>query len=291
MRRERRRYDNNNTDLKRVLYTAGGILFISIITFIAMFLLNSGNSAEEQQLARFNTSIMESNINSVEETSSQTGRTVNEMLNEESKNNVNELFSENDNTQTSENRENSKEKEDTTLSNDEQKYAVNTSNLEGNKVEESAKTSAKEEQAKEKEEQTVKDPEFKMPVEGEIMREYAKDSLVYSATLDEWVTHNGIDIAAEKTTVVKASAEGTIKSIKNDPRYGLTIVIEHVNGFASVYSNLLTAEFVEEGETVKQGDTIGTVGNTATFEIADESHLHFEILKDSENLDPELYLK
>ena len=291
MRRERRRYDNNNTDLKRVLYTAGGILFISIITFIAMFLLNSGNSVEEQQLARFNTSIMESNINSVEETSSQTGRTVNEMLNGESQNNVNELFSENDNTQTSENRENSKENEDTTLSNDEQKYAVNTSNLEGNKVEESAKTSAKEEQAKEKEEQTVKDPEFKMPVEGEIMREYAKDSLVYSATLDEWVTHNGIDIAAEKTTVVKASAEGTVKSIKNDPRYGLTIVIEHVNGFTSVYSNLLTAEFVEEGETVKQGDTIGTVGNTATFEIADESHLHFEILKDSENLDPELYLK
>lgn len=291
MRRERRRYDNNNTDLKRVLYTAGGILFISIITFIAMFLLNSGNSVEEQQLARFNTSIMESNINSVEETSSQTGRTVNEMLNGELQNNVNELFSENDNTQTSENRENSKENEDTTLSNDEQKYAVNTSNLEGNKVEESAKTSAKEEQAKEKEEQTVKDPEFKMPVDGEIMREYAKDSLVYSATLDEWVTHNGIDIAAEKTTVVKASAEGTIKSIKNDPRYGLTIVIEHVNGFTSVYSNLLTAEFVEEGETVKQGDTIGTVGNTATFEIADESHLHFEILKDNENLDPELYLK
>ena len=291
MRRERRRYDNNNTDLKRVLYTAGGILFISIITFIAMFLLNGGNSAEEQQLARFNTSIMESNINSVEETSSQTGRTVNEMLNEESQNNVNELFSKNDNTQTSENRENSKENEDTTLSNDEQKYAVNTSNLEGNKVEESAKTSAKEEQAKEKEEQTVKDPEFKMPVDGEIMREYAKDSLVYSATLDEWVTHNGIDIAAEKTTVVKASAEGTVKSIKNDPRYGLTIVIEHVNGFTSVYSNLLTAEFVEEGETVKQGDTIGTVGNTATFEIADESHLHFEILKDNENLDPELYLK
>ena len=123
------------------------------------------------------------------------------------------------------------------------------------------------------------------------MREYAKDNLVYSATLDEWVTHNGIDIAAEKTTVVKASADGTVKSIKNDPRYGLTIVIEHVNGFTTVYSNLLTAEFVEEGETVEQGETIGTVGNTATFEIADEAHLHFEILKDNENVDPELYLK
>ena len=129
-----------------------------------------------------------------------------------------------------------------------------------------------------------------MPLEGEILREFAKDNLVYSATLDEWVTHNGIDIAAEKATVVKASAEGTVKSIKNDPRYGLTVVIEHVNGFTTVYSNLLTAEFIEEGEKVKQGQTIGTVGNTATFEIADDSHLHFEIQKDSVSVDPELYL-
>ena len=82
-----------------------------------------------------------------------------------------------------------------------------------------------------------------------------------------------------------------MKSIKNDPRYGLTVVIEHTNGFQTIYSNLLTAEFVEEGEEVKQGDTIATVGNTATFEIADESHLHFEILKNNESLDPELYLK
>ena len=115
--------------------------------------------------------------------------------------------------------------------------------------------------------------------------------MVYSPTLDEWITHNGIDILADKTTVVKASADGTISSIKNDPRYGLTVVIEHANGFSSVYSNLLTAEFIEEGETVKQGQTIATVGNTATFEIADESHLHFEILKDNVQVDPELYLK
>ena len=141
------------------------------------------------------------------------------------------------------------------------------------------------------EEEEEKDPEFTMPVEGEILREYAKENLVYSTTLDEWITHNGIDIAAEKTTVVKASAEGTVKSIKNDPRYGLTVVIEHTNGFSSVYSNLLTAEFIEEGEAVKQGQTIGTVGNTATFEIADESHLHFEILKDNANVDPQLYIK
>lgn len=252
MRRERRGFNRNNMDIKRILYTAGGVLSISIITFIAMFLLNSGNTKDKTRIAEFNTQIMsENNNSSVEETSSQMGKTVNEMENEETNSVANEISEEN-------NKENEEEK----------KYAVNTSNVQGEKVEENKK--------EEKKEETVKDPEFKMPVEGEIIREYAKDNLVYSTTLDEWITHNGIDIAAEKTTVVTASAEGTVKSIKNDPRYGLTVVIEHVNGYSSVYSNLLTAEFVEEGEKVKQGQTIGTVGNTATFEIADEAHLHFD---------------
>ena len=106
------------------------------------------------------------------------------------------------------------------------------------------------------------DPTFKYPVIGEVLTEYAKDKLVYSNTLDEWITHTGIDIKAEKTTVVKASADGTVKAIKTDPRYGLTVVIEHTNGFSTVYSNLLTAEFVKEGEKVTSGQTIGTVGNT-----------------------------
>lgn len=138
----------------------------------------------------------------------------------------------------------------------------------------------------------VQDPVFLMPIEkGEILKKYAKDSYVYSDTLEEWITHLGIDIKAEKATVVKASAAGTVTNIKNDPRYGLSVIIEHTNGYKTIYSNLLTAEFVEVGESVKQGQTLGTVGNSATFEVSDQSHLHFEILKDDENVDPEIYLQ
>lgn len=136
-----------------------------------------------------------------------------------------------------------------------------------------------------------KDPTFAKPVEGEVIKPYGKEKLIYSNTLKEWTTHLGIDIKADKTTVVKASADGVVKSIKNDPRYGLTIVLEHQNGFSSVYSNLLTAEFVVVGENVKAGQTLGTVGNSATFEILDEPHLHFEILKDGGAVDPEMYVK
>ena len=280
MRRERRKFNRDNMDFQRVLYIAGGILSLAVIAFIAVFILYGSGEQAETQIARYNSSIVDDYItnstDSTEEASSQMGRTVNEMQ----ENSVNEA-DEND-TNTTENNTVSES------SSDDKKYAVNTSNVQGNKIEEQNVTQSDEEADKKEEE---KDPEFKMPVEGDILREYAKDNLVYSATLDEWITHNGIDIVAEKTTVVKASAEGTVKSIKNDPRYGLTVVIEHTNGFASVYSNLLTAEFVEEGETVEQGRTIATVGNTATLEIADESHLHFEILKDNESVDPELYIK
>ncbi|MDR0978920.1 MAG: M23 family metallopeptidase [Lachnospiraceae bacterium] len=134
-------------------------------------------------------------------------------------------------------------------------------------------------------------PEFKKSVDGEILREYAKDSLIYSETLKEWITHNGVDIKTNKGAVVKASADGVVEAIKNDPRYGLTVIVSHTRGFKTVYSNLLTAEFVSIGEMVVSGQTLGTVGNTASFEIADEYHLHFEVLENGEYVDPTIYIK
>lgn len=140
-------------------------------------------------------------------------------------------------------------------------------------------------------EETKPVEQFIKPVEGEHLTSYSMDSLVYSNTLQEWITHRGIDIKAEKTTVVKASAGGTIKSIKNDPRYGLSIIIEHSDGFETVYSSLLSTEFVKEGDKVEQGQSIGTVGNSAVFETAEGSHLHFEILKNGEYINPDIYVK
>lgn len=283
MRRERRRFNKDQMDIKQVLYILGGILSLAVIAFIAIFLLYGTGNTEETDLARFNALVMDDyNTNDVEEASSQMGRTVNEVESSSGTNEIDNTISNETSNEINSESVSSDENEDTT------KYAVNTSKTEGRTVEEAKEDDNVKEEEKE---EPVKDPEFVIPVEGEILREYAKENLVYSPTLDEWITHNGIDIVAEKTTVVKASAEGTVKSIKNDPRYGLTVVIEHVNGFSSVYSNLLTAEFIEEGEKVEQGQTIGTVGNTATFEIADESHLHFEILKDDASVDPELYIK
>jgi murein DD-endopeptidase MepM/ murein hydrolase activator NlpD len=141
------------------------------------------------------------------------------------------------------------------------------------------------------EEVVKKELSFMAPVSGEIIKDFAMDTLVYSNTLEEWTTHSGIDIKADKTTIVVAAEEGTVESIKNDPRYGLTITISHSDGFKTIYSNLLTTEFVTENEKVEKGQTIATVGDSSSFEVADESHLHFEMYKDSESVNPTIYLK
>lgn len=133
-------------------------------------------------------------------------------------------------------------------------------------------------------------PSFIMPVDGEIMKGFSKENLVFSETLQEWIIHQALDIKANSRDVVKCSADGTVKAIKSDPRYGLTVIVEHSSGFQTIYSNLLTAEFVVEGEQVTQGQTLGTIGSSAVFEIADEAHLHFEMLLNSEYVDPSLYI-
>ena len=130
---------------------------------------------------------------------------------------------------------------------------------------------------------------FIKPVKGEILKKFSDKKLIYSKTLDEWTTHLGLDFKAKKTEIVKCVNDGKVKEIKNDPKLGLMVRIEHDNNLESIYGNLLTTEFIKEGEYVKQGQTIATVGNTARFEIADESHLHFELKKNGKNIDPNKY--
>ncbi len=131
---------------------------------------------------------------------------------------------------------------------------------------------------------------FAMPVFGEISFEYAQDKLVYSKTLDEWRSHSGVDIKAARGTPVKVVADGVVTEIKNDPRLGVTIIVDHFNGLKTVYANLANGDMVTPNQKVKQGEVIGSVGNTAVFESAEPAHLHFEVLKNNKNVNPSDYL-
>ena len=173
-----------------------------------------------------------------------------------------------------------------------EKVAINTSILNTTQPTNTAKTESQPVvEEKKVEEPKVVELHFSVPVQGEIAKDFSDSNLTYSETLQEWTVHLGIDIKADKGSSVVASEAGTVESIKNDPRFGLTIVVEHDSVYQTVYSNLLTSEFVVEGETVEKGQALGTVGNSAVFEIADEPHLHFEILKNSIQVDPSIYIK
>ena len=133
-------------------------------------------------------------------------------------------------------------------------------------------------------------PNFQPPVAGKIQTEYSMDKLIFSPTFNEWRTHSGVDIAAPRGEVVRAVGNGTITEIKNDPRYGFTIVIDHNNGYKSVYSNLASDQTMQVGQEVKLGDPIGAVGATAIFESAEPTHIHFELYKENKLVDPAAYI-
>lgn len=287
MRRENRiRRNSGNT--KNILYIGGSILAIGVIAFVITFILY-GNKMEEQsnigasEIAK----LASQSTTNTEMASTAMGKTVEESKNQietntvkKGTNKITNSITNSINTTNTTNKIDKNINQNNTVKNE---TVVDTSKKANTNTVKTNKTETKNNKQTEL--------TFIKPVEGEISKEFAKEKLVYSQTLQEWTTHLGIDIKAEKTSIVKATANGKVKSIKNDPRYGLSIIIEHQNGFETLYSNLLTSEFVQVGEEVKQGQSIGTVGNTATFEIADDAHLHFEIIKEGQNIDPMQYIK
>ena len=277
MRRGRKFFENEN-----LLIYVGTAIFIILAISIGIIMYMGAKSNTE--VGKENTVVQEQSQQNedTESASTSIGKTVEE---QESNTTTNSNSMSNTTANTTTNTSSNTSSTNTTNSNTNVTNST-TSNSTTNNTTTNTNTTTENKVTEEKKEVT-----FVKPTDGEIICEFAKDNLIYSETLKEWVTHTAIDIKADKTSVIKASADGIIKSIVNDPRYGLTVVIEHDDGYETVYSNLLTAEFVVEGEEVTQGQTIGTAGNTASFESAMESHLHFELLKDGEYLDPSIYLK
>jgi murein DD-endopeptidase MepM/ murein hydrolase activator NlpD len=126
---------------------------------------------------------------------------------------------------------------------------------------------------------------------GVVSKGYSGDSPIYSSTLDQYVVHRGIDIEAPPETPVKAAKGGTITKIYNDDQMGITIEINHGDGYVTRYGSLSTDRMVEEGDVVETGDVISGVGITALFESSDPPHLHFEVLKDGVPIDPAKFIK
>ena len=128
------------------------------------------------------------------------------------------------------------------------------------------------------------------PLEGEVLTAFSVDRLVYSQTLGDWRTHDGVDISAEEGTDVLAASGGTVRSVSDDPLMGTTVVLDHGDGYQTTYASLQAGAAVEVGDSVTAGQVIGTVGTTAAAESAQGPHLHFSVAHDGDAVDPEAYL-
>ncbi len=103
--------------------------------------------------------------------------------------------------------------------------------------------------------------------------------------LQEIRKHKGIDLVAEKGKPVYASADGEVTKSDFHKQYGKRILITHSGNIKTLYAHLMD-QFVKPGHHIKQGQLIGTVGETG---LATGPHLHFEIWVKEKKINPLLF--
>ena len=113
--------------------------------------------------------------------------------------------------------------------------------------------------------------DFLWPAKGDIIRKFGKGN-------------SGINILLPPETEIVASKKGKINFCGSTKSYGMTIIIDHQDGYYTIYAHKIEA-LVEKGEIVLQGTSI------ARMKGKEESFLHFEIRKGTDAVDPLLYLE
>ena len=123
-----------------------------------------------------------------------------------------------------------------------------------------------------------------------VSNEFSMDALVYSVTLDQYMTHSGVDMEASADAQVVAMADGVVTAVWHDDRYGSSVEINHGSQYVAVYSNLSDASMVEAGDEVTAGQIIGGIGTTGLFESLEPAHLHLELSYQGSLVDPMEYI-
>ncbi len=117
---------------------------------------------------------------------------------------------------------------------------------------------------------------FSTPIKGQVTQQY-----------DDQEKHFAVDIAVDQDTPVKAVADGTVVFRGFTADTGYVIVIEHGQGFTSIYKHN-SSIFKEQGELVKSGEVVASAGSTGTFSTG--AHLHFELWNDGYPVNPTNYI-
>lgn len=120
---------------------------------------------------------------------------------------------------------------------------------------------------------------------GQISRDYTDTLMVWNPSLEQYSTHTGIDFKSQDGNVY-AVCDGTVKKVGSNNLDGNYIVIEHADGYQSTYKSLQEPSTLKAGAKVKQGQLIGKMSSTQGSESLDGDHLHLEMTKNGEFINP-----
>lgn len=124
---------------------------------------------------------------------------------------------------------------------------------------------------------------YLLPLNSKIAKEYSDGDMVYSKTMDDWRTHNGIDISGNVGDNAIAVQDGTVLEVTSDELWGEIVVIQHGNGLKAKYCGVKAT--VKADEKIEQGQVIGTVV-AIPLEESDGIHVHLETEVDGKTVDP-----
>ncbi|MBM5570751.1 MULTISPECIES: M23 family metallopeptidase [Deefgea] len=109
-------------------------------------------------------------------------------------------------------------------------------------------------------------------------------SMRFHPVLFTWKSHKGIDYAAPTGTPVLSTADGVVTRVEQDSGYGKFVEVKHGDQYSTLYGHLSAyAKDLKVGQAVKQGDTLGAVGQTGR---ATGPHLHYEFKTNGKQVDP-----
>lgn len=129
-----------------------------------------------------------------------------------------------------------------------------------------------------------------MPAEKtEVITEFSGDKLVYFETLKDWRVHKGADYSVKKGENIYAVDSGTITDFFKDNLYGNGIKLELAEGFTAIYYGVKSNESIAVGSVVNAGDLIG-IAESVPCEKDKKDHIHLEIQKDGNYVNPQNYL-
>lgn len=131
---------------------------------------------------------------------------------------------------------------------------------------------------------------MKWPIEGEIVKPYHMDSMLYFETLDQYKYNPAMLISGKEGDSIVAAAAGKVIEVHETDETGLTVEMDLGDGYRAVYGQLASAS-VSTGQTVEEGATIGTLAAPTRYYTLEGTHLYFELRKDGNAINPEEYLE